>query len=236
MAYPCDLPANMGNNDIFRAIYAKLSDINPSTATIEQKLDVIQDQLTVVNNNIEANTKAIKDISINTDFQTEDLQNITNAIDRQTQAIKDASLNINVDVKVDTGKICDSIDKVNKSINTLDNNINSGFNRTIRTIKETRPRPKPVPHCQPQHQRPYHCMPMPEPNYDCHHHYLPNDNYFHNSQIQSNHNLTKQQKAYLEEVYRGEHKFDPNEYYLLPNYVPYVGLVNDVYNNMIYNL
>ena len=172
MAYHCDLPANMGNNDIFRAIYAKLSDINPSTATIEQKLDVIQDQLTVVNNNIEANTKAIKDISINIDFPTEDLQNITNAIDRQTQVIKDASLNINVDVKVDTGKICDSIDKVNESINTLDNNINSGFNRTIRTIKETRPRPKPVPHCQPQHQRPYHCMQMPEPIYDCHHHSL----------------------------------------------------------------
>ena len=79
-------------------------------------------------------------------------------------------------------------------------------------------------------------MPIPEPIYDCHHHYLPNDNYFHNSQIQSNPNLTKQQKAYLEEVYRGEHKFDPNEYYLLPNYVTYVGLVNDVYNNMIYNL
>ena len=91
MAYPCDLPANMGNNDIFRAIYAKLSDINPNTVTIEQKLDVIQDQLTVVNNNIEANTKAIKDISINIDFPTEDLQNITNAIDRQTQVIKDAS-------------------------------------------------------------------------------------------------------------------------------------------------
>lgn len=236
MAYHCDLPANMGNNDIFRAIYAKLSDIKPSTVTIEQKLDVIQDQLTVVNNNIEANTKAIKDISINIDFPTEDLQNITNAIDRQTQVIKDASLNINVDVKVDTGKICDSIDKVNESINTLDNNINSGFNRTIRTIKETRPRPKQVQHCQPQHPRPYPCMPIPEPIYDCHHHYLSNDNYFHNSQIQSNPNLTKQQKAYLEEVYRGEHKFDPNEYYLLPNYVPYVGLVNDVYNNMIYNL
>ena len=59
MAYPCDLPANMGNTDIFRAIYAKLSDINPSTGTIEQKLDVIQDQLTVVNNSIEANTNRI---------------------------------------------------------------------------------------------------------------------------------------------------------------------------------
>ena len=144
MAYTCDLPANMGNNDIFRAIYAKLSDIKPSTVTIEQKLDVIQDQLTVVNNNIEANAKVIKD----------------------------TSLNINVDVKVDTGKICDSIDKVNESINTLDNNINSGFNRTIRTIKETRPRPKPVQHCQPQHPRPYPCMPIPEPIYDCHHHSL----------------------------------------------------------------
>lgn len=150
MAYPCDLPANMGNTDIFRAIYAKLSDINPSTGTIEQKLDVIQDQLTVVNNSIEANTQAIKDISINVDIDSKDIRSIatainkqTESIDKQTEVIKDISIN------VDTDDIIGSID------NLSDNMVKSiWFNtRAIHSLNCHHhccpPRPCPPPHPHP---------------------------------------------------------------------------------------
>ena len=145
MAYPCDLPANMGNTDIFRAIYAKLSDINPSTGTIEQKLDIIQDQLTVVNNNIEANTQAIKDISINVDIHSKDIQSITNAINKQTKAIE------NIQIHIDTSDLNDSVQLVATKVE-------DGFVKTVEAIKSIQsgptppvpPRPTPHPHPCPQ--------------------------------------------------------------------------------------
>lgn len=150
MAYPCDLPANMGNTDIFRAIYAKLSDINPSTGTIEQKLDVIQDQLTVVNNSIEANTQAIKDISINVDIHSKDIQSITKAINKQTKAIQ------NIQINIDTSDLTDSVQLVAAKVE-------DGFVKTVEAIKSiqhcpTPPvLPRPVPPCPP------HPCPEPEP-------------------------------------------------------------------------
>lgn len=150
MAYPCDLPANMGNTDIFRAIYAKLSDINPSTGTIEQKLDVIQDQLTVVNNSIEANTQAIKDISINVDIHSKDIQNITKAINKQTKAIE------NIQIHIDTSDLSDSVQLVAAKVE-------DGFIKTVEAIKSIQPGPTPpvpprlVPPCPP------HPHPCPEP-------------------------------------------------------------------------
>lgn len=137
MTYPCDLPANMGNTDIFRAIYAKLSDINPSTGTIEQKLDVIQDQLTVVNNNIEANTQAIKDISINVDIHSKDIQSITKAINKQTKAIE------NIQIHIDTSDLSDSVQLVAAKVE-------DGFVKTVEAIKSIQPGPTPpVPPCPP---------------------------------------------------------------------------------------
>lgn len=150
MAYPCDLPANMGNTDIFRAIYAKLSDINPSAGTIEQKLDVIQDQLTVVNNNIEANTQAIKDISINVDIHSKDIQSITTAINKQTKAIE------NIQIHIDTSDLNDSVQLVAAKVE-------DGFVKTVEAIKSIQPGPtppvppRPVPPCPP------HPHPCPEP-------------------------------------------------------------------------
>ena len=150
MAYTCDLPANMGNTDIFRAIYAKLSDINPSTGTIEQKLDVIQDQLTVVNNSIEANTQAIKDISINVDIHSKDIQSITKAINKQTKAIE------NIQIHIDTSDLSDSVRLVAAKVE-------DGFVKTVEAIKSIQPGPtppvppRPVPPCPP------HPCPEPEP-------------------------------------------------------------------------
>lgn len=153
MAYPCDLPANMGSIDIFRAIYAKLSDINPSTGTIEQKLDVIQDQLTVVNNSIEANTQAIKDISINVDIHSKDIQSITKAINKQTKAIE------NIQIHIDTSDLSDSAQLVAAKVE-------DGFVKTVEAIKSIQPGPippvppRPVPPCPPPHPHP---CPEPEP-------------------------------------------------------------------------
>lgn len=150
MAYPCDLPANMGSIDIFRAIYAKLSDINPSTGTIEQKLDIIQDQLTVVNNSIEANTQAIKDISINVDIHSKDIQSITKAINKQTKAIE------NIQIHIDTSDLNDSVQLVAAKVE-------DGFVKTVEAIKSIQPGPtppvppRPVPPCPP------HPCPEPEP-------------------------------------------------------------------------
>lgn len=153
MAYSCDLPANMGNTDIFRAIYAKLTDINPSTETIEQKLDVIQDQLTVVNNSIEANTQAIKDISINVDIHSKDIQSITKAINKQTKAIE------NIQIHIDTSDLSDSVQLVAAKVE-------DGFVKTVEVIKSIQPSPtppvppRPIPPCPPPHPHP---CPEPEP-------------------------------------------------------------------------
>ena len=151
MAYPCDLPANMGNTDIFRAIYAKLSDINPNTGTIEQKLDVIQDQLTVVNNSIEANTQAIKDISINVDIHSKDIQSITKAINKQTKAIE------NIQIHIDTSDLSDSVQLVAAKVE-------DGFVKTVEAIKSIQPGPTPPvpPKPVPPYPSPHPC-PEPEP-------------------------------------------------------------------------
>lgn len=155
MAYPCDLPANMGNTDILRAIYAKQSD----TGKIEEKLDYLIGQVGDVNNNIqlnteaiEENTKAIKDISIN--VSSEDLHSIaiaiynqTEVLNKQTQAIKDISINVVNTVVVDTKDLSEHIDKVSQSIDTL----NSSLNATLQNLKPgpVPPRPHPHPHPHP---------------------------------------------------------------------------------------
>lgn len=126
MAYPCNLPANTGNTDIFRAIYAKLDNIQPSTEKIEEKLDTLIGQVGDVNTNIqlntiaiEDNTKAIKDISINVDIDSKDIRSIATSIDKQTEAIKDISVN----VKVDTNTIVESIDRLNGAlVESIDDN------------------------------------------------------------------------------------------------------------------
>lgn len=153
MAYPCDLPANTGNTDIFRAIYAKLSDINPSTGTIEQKLDIIQDQLTAVNNNIEANTQAIKDISLNVDIHSKDIQSITKAINKQTKAIE------NIQIHIDTSDLVDSVKmvayKIEENGQLVAAKMEDGFTKTVEAIKSIQPSPTPpVPPCPP-HPHPW---------------------------------------------------------------------------------
>lgn len=158
MAYPCDLPANMGNTDIFRAIYAKLDNIQPGTH-IEEKLDYLIGQVDDVNSNIQLNTeaiaentKAIKDISIN--ISSEDLHSIaiaitnqTEVLSKQTQAIKDISVNVVVDAK----DLSEHIDKVSHSIDMF----NSSLNATLQNIQPG-PQPRPIP------PRP-HPHPVPPP-------------------------------------------------------------------------
>ena len=99
MAYAKDLPGNLGNTDILRAIYDKVGEIKPSptpTPTpvpidkIEQKLDTLIIQTDEVNNNIIQNTEALNN----------NAKSISDAIDRQTQAIKDISINVKVESKV----------------------------------------------------------------------------------------------------------------------------------------
>jgi hypothetical protein len=169
MAYPCDLPATTGTNDLLRAIYAKLGNINPSTGKIEEQLDTIIQKVGDVNANIilntdaiEANTEAIKDISINIDIDSKDIRSIatainkqTESIDKQTEVIKDISINVDVD----TDGIVGSID------NLSDNMVNSiWFNtRAIQSLNCHHhccpPRPCPPPHPHPH--------PCPEPVTPC---------------------------------------------------------------------
>lgn len=160
MAYPCDLPANMGNTDIFRAIYNKIGNSDISTGRIEEKLDIISDQLvnvnnqlTVVNNSVEANTQAIKDISINVDIHSKDIQSITKAINKQTKAIE------NIQIHIDTSDLTDSVQLVAAKVE-------DGFVKTVEAIKSIQPGPtppvppRPVPPCPPPHPHP---CPEPEP-------------------------------------------------------------------------
>lgn len=163
MAYPCDLPANMGNTDIFRAIYNKIGNSDIRTGRIEEKLDIISgqlanvnDQLTVVNNNVEANTQAIKDISINVDIHSKDIKNITKAINKQTKAIE------NIQIHIDTSDLTDSVQLVAAKVE-------DGFVKTVEAIKSIQPSPTPpvpprptppIPPCPPPHPHP---CPEPEP-------------------------------------------------------------------------
>lgn len=154
MAHPL---AAVGTQEKLIAIYDKLGDSGSSSGTIEQKLDVIQgqlanvnDQLTVVNNNIEANTQAIKDISINVDIHSKDIQSITKAINEQTKAIE------NIQIHIDTSDLSDSVQLVAAKVEV-------GFVKTVEAIKSIQPDPtppvppRPVPPCPP------HPHPCPEP-------------------------------------------------------------------------
>ena len=156
MAYPCDLPANMGNTDILRAIYNKIGNGDTSTGKIEEKLDIITDQLAVVNSNIELNTQAIKDntqaikdISINVDIHPNDIQSITKAINKQTKAIE------NIQIHIDTNDLNDSVQLVAAKVE-------DGFVKTVEAIKSIQPAPtppvppRPVPPCPPPHPYPPH--------------------------------------------------------------------------------
>lgn len=192
--YGKDLPGNLGTEGVLRAIYDKIDD-GQSSGRIEEKLNTIISLAGNVNNNIQINTEAvkentqaIKDISINVDVHSEDLQNIANTIDRQTQAIKDISINVDVhsedlqnitnaidrqtqaikdiSINIDNKGICDKIDNVNQSINNLDNDVKNGFNRTIDAIKEYKPQPRPVPPCPPHpHPHPHPVPPKPKYKY-----------------------------------------------------------------------
>ena len=205
MAHPL---AAVGTQEKLIAIYDKLGDSGSSSGKIDEKLDTIISLTSDVNNNIQINTEAIKE---------------------NTQAIKDIS--INVDVKYDSNEIIDKIDNVNHSVSILNSNVNSGFDRTINAINQKQI--QPVPH---HHRHHYHPDPrpfIPNPIYDDCRHCLPNRNYFHNPYIQSNQNLTIEQKTYLEQVDRDERKFNPDEYYSLPSYV-HCSATRDMYNEMIY--
>lgn len=146
--YGKDLPANLGTDGVLRAIYDKISD-GSSSEIIEEKLDIIFDELVNVNNNIETNTQAIKDISLNVDIHTKDILSITTAINQQTEAIK------NIQVHIDTSDLNNSIEK-------LAYNVEDGFNKTSDAIKslQPKPQPRPIPPCPPPH--PYY--PEPEPD------------------------------------------------------------------------
>ena len=97
MAYPCDLPANMGNTDIFRAIYAKLDNIQPGTH-IEEKLDEINNNIELNRQAIENNTRAIQDISINVNVNIGDLAShidkVSHSIDVLNSSLCDVIKNI----------------------------------------------------------------------------------------------------------------------------------------------
>lgn len=156
MAYPCDLNPALGTNDILRAIYSKI-DGDSSSGRIEEKLDIITDQLAVVNNNIELNTKAIKDISINVDIHSKDIQNITNAINNQTLVIdkqneaisKQTEAIKNIQVHIDTSDLNDSVQLVAAKVE-------DGFVKTVEAIKSIQPSPQPVPPCPQPHPHPPH--------------------------------------------------------------------------------
>lgn len=219
--YGKDLPGNLGTIDILRAIYDKTGD-SSSGSRIEDKLDTIISLTGDVNNNIQINTEAvkentqaIKDISINVDIHSEDLQNITNAIDRQTQAIKDISINI------DNKGICDRIDNVNQSVNNLDNDVKDGFDRTINAIKEYKPQPRPIPPCPPHpHPHPHPVPPKPKYKYpNCYNRTnLSTDYYAH---------------YYGQNQPLFQHNLDVDGPQPVPTEALYV--VNKVYNDMIYD-
>lgn len=118
--YGKDLPGNLGNTDILRAIYDKVGEIQPSptpTDKIEQKLDTLIIQTDEVNNNIIQNTEAINN----------NAKSISDAIDRQTQAIKDISINVNVEnkVTVDTKGINNKLDNITKAIDNINSTLKS---------------------------------------------------------------------------------------------------------------
>ena len=217
MAYPYDLPANMGNTDIFRAIYNKIGNGDISTGRIEDKLDIISGQLTVVNNNIEANTQAIKDISINVDIHSKDIQSITKAINNQTKAIE------NIQIHIDTSDLNDSVQLVAAKVE-------NGFVKTVEAIKSIQPGPtppvppRPVPPCP----HPHPC-PEPEPIFYPVTIGLPRPTVYYKPKkkrckceckCECNHNKTKQPEVFL---YKDEEDWyhRPHNPYLEPWKVEY---------------
>lgn len=84
--YICDLPANTGNTDILRAIYAKIDD--KSMPNVEEKLDTIIDQMFNVNYNI-LNNKDANNIQVNIDTNL-----LVNSIEKIADTIKDTKNDI----------------------------------------------------------------------------------------------------------------------------------------------
>lgn len=207
MTYAKNLPANLGNTDILRAIYDKIGEIAPSEDKIDGKLDDIIERIDEVK------------YSINKDNES-----ISGAIVENTQAIKDVANNVK------------GISDVNvKGFESITNALKN------EESEDTKPHPKPFPpyprHCH--HYKP--CPPVPPPPfYNCAYsadYYLPNAKDMHNKSIESNPNLTRQQKNYLNDVYNGNRKFNPKEYHSLPQFVPpmYIPMIKDLYYQMIYS-
>lgn len=157
--YGKDLPGNLGTDGVLRAIYDEIQN-GAISGDIDEKLNTICDQLVAVNNNIESNTQAIKDISINIDIHSKDIMSITYAIKEQTEAIK------NIKIRIDTSELKNSIEKMSNTIengfNKTNNAIENGFNETSNAIKSLEPRPQPRP-LPPPPPPPYY--PEPEPDF-----------------------------------------------------------------------
>lgn len=134
MAYAKDLPGNLGNTDILRAIYDKVDGIHPTptpTDKIEQKLDTLIVQTDEVNNNIIQNTQAIKDVSVNVivnNIIDIDTSKITKSIDDLKETNNRGFTNIN-------NKISNLTETYKKQLSTLNETINAGFNKTEKAIE-----------------------------------------------------------------------------------------------------
>lgn len=147
--YGKDLPANLGTDGVLRAIYDKIQN-GAISGDIDEKLDTICDQLVAVNNSIESNTQAIKDISINIDVHTKDIQSITTAINKQTKAIE------NIQIHIDTSDLSDSVQLVAAKVE-------NGFVKTVEAIKSIQPGPTPPVPPRPVPPYPPHPCPESEP-------------------------------------------------------------------------
>ena len=162
----------------------------------------------------------LDDIIERIDETKDSIETISGAIDENTQVIKEVANNVK------------GISDVNAK----------GFESIVNVLKEEsedkkpHPKPKPFQPCPHHHHHCIPCPPVPPPFYDCAHHYLPNTKDAHNMCIESNPNLSREQKNYLNDVYNGYRKFNPKEYYLLPRIVPpmYIPIVKHTYLNMLY--
>lgn len=139
--YGKDLPGNLGNTDILRAIYDKVDRIHPTPAPtdkIEQKLDTLIIQTDEVNNNIIQNTQAIKDVSVNVivnNIIDIDTSKITKSIDDLKETNNKGFTNINNKIANINNKIGNLTQTYKKQLNTLNETINAGFNKTEKAIE-----------------------------------------------------------------------------------------------------
>lgn len=226
MTYGKDLPGNLGTEGILRAIYDKIGAITPSESKIDGKLDDIIERIDETKDSINKGNESISgvidekldDVIEHINETKDSIETISGAIDENTQAIKKVANNVK------------GISDVNAK----------GFESIVNALKEEsedkKPHPKPFPPCPHHHHHCIPCPPVPPPFYDCAHHYLPNTKDVHNMCIESNPNLSREQKNYLNDVYNGYRKFNPKEYYLLPRIVPpmFMPIVKHTYLNMLY--